>query len=130
MEPGSLLVVILGLLALWVALIAVLWAFRPRDVRLRDLAGVVPDLLRLIRDLIGDSSVPARVRLALVGLLAWLISPIDLVPDFIPVLGPIDDLVVAILVLRYVRRRLGEDDLRGRWQGTPQSWELLAAILR
>ena len=102
------LVVILGLVALWVALIAVLWAFRPRDVRLRDLAGVVPDLLRLIRDLIGDSSVPARVRLALVGLLAWLISPIDLVPDFIPVLGPIDDLVVAILVLRYVRRRLGE----------------------
>ena len=129
MDPGSVVVVVLGVLVLWALLLAILWVFRPRDVRLRDLAGVVPDLLRLVRDLIADRSVPLRVRVVLVGLLAWLVSPIDLIPEFIPILGPLDDLIVSVIVLRYVRRRLGDIELRRRWRGTPQSYDLLEAIL-
>jgi uncharacterized membrane protein YkvA (DUF1232 family) len=129
MNSGSIVAVILGVLVLWALLLAILWVVRPRDVRLRDLAGVVPDLLRLVRDLIADRSVPLRVRIVLVGLLAWLVSPIDLIPEFIPILGPLDDLIVSVIVLRYVRRRLGDIELRRRWRGTPQSYELLGAIL-
>jgi uncharacterized membrane protein YkvA (DUF1232 family) len=129
MNPGSIVGVILGVLVLWALLLAILWVVRPRDVRLRDLAGVIPDLLRLVRDLIADPSVPLRVRIVLVGLLAWLVSPIDLIPEFIPILGPLDDLIVSVIVLRYVRRRLGDIELRRRWRGTPQSYELLGAIL-
>jgi uncharacterized membrane protein YkvA (DUF1232 family) len=128
-DLGWIAVVVVGLLAVWAGLIALLWIVRPRDVRLRELVGVVPDLLRLVRDLIRDRSVPMRVRIVLVGLLAWLISPIDLIPDFVPVLGPLDDVVVAVLVLRYVRRQLGDAELRRRWPGSSEGYELVSRIL-
>ncbi len=129
MDLGWIAAVIAGLLAVWAGLVALLWIVRPRDVRLRELVALVPDLLRLVRDLIRDPSVPIRVRMTLVGLLAWLISPIDLIPEFIPVLGPLDDVVVAVLVLRFVRRRLGDAELRRRWPGSPEGYELVSRIL-
>jgi uncharacterized membrane protein YkvA (DUF1232 family) len=118
-----------SLVAVWLLLITVLWLLRPRDVELRELLRVVPDVLRLIRRLLGDRSTPLAVRAALIGLLVWLFNPIDLIPEFIPVLGPLDDAVVAVLVLRYVRRRLGDDELRERWPGTPDGYALLSGIL-
>jgi uncharacterized membrane protein YkvA (DUF1232 family) len=121
--------IVLALLAAWALLVLVLWLFRPRDVALRDLVRVVPDVLRLVRDLLADRSSPLRVRLALGLLLAWLISPIDLIPEFIPVLGPLDDVVVAVLVLRYVRRRLGLEELRRRWRGSAETFGLLVGVL-
>ena len=60
-------------------------------------------------------------------LLVWLISPIDLVPEFIPVLGPLDDVIVAVVVLRYVRRRLGDEEIRRRWPGTADGLRILDA---
>ena len=119
----------MGLAGAWVLFVTLLWLLRPRDVRLGQLVRVVPDVLRLVRDLLADPAVPASVRVLLAFLLAWLVSPIDLIPEFIPVLGPLDDVVVAILVLRYVRRRLGEDDLRRRWRGSPDGFALLSSIL-
>jgi uncharacterized membrane protein YkvA (DUF1232 family) len=119
----------LGLLAVWAVLVALLWIFRPRDVRLGDLVRVVPDLLRLVRGLIADPNVPLGARLALVGLLIWLLSPIDLIPEFIPVLGPLDDVIVAVLVLRYVARKIGLEELRRRWPGTPEGFVLLTGLL-
>lgn len=118
-----------SLVAVWLLFIAVLWVFRPRDVQLGQLVRIVPDLLRLVRQLIGDGSVPLGARAALVGLLVWLINPIDLIPEFIPVLGPLDDVVVAVLVLRYVRRRLGDEELRRRWPGTSEGYGLLNGVL-
>ncbi len=129
MDLSVLLGVLVGLLGAWALLVLALWVFRPRDVRAADLVRVVPDVLRLVRDLLADRAVPLGVRISLVTLLAWLVSPIDLIPEFIPVLGPIDDVVVAVIVLRYVRRRLGEDDLRRRWRGTPEGFDLLTGIL-
>ena len=118
-----------GLALVWVALVAVLWIFRPRDTSLGELLRIVPDLLRLVRNLLGDRRVPAGARVALVVLLLWLINPIDLIPEFIPILGPLDDVVVAVLVLRYVRRRVGLEELRRRWPGTPEGFALLGRII-
>jgi uncharacterized membrane protein YkvA (DUF1232 family) len=121
--------ILIGLVALWAIAIAVLWVIRPRDVPIRELLRVIPDVLRLVRDLIADPGVPRSARIALVVLLAWLLSPIDLIPEFIPVLGPLDDAVVAVVVLRFVRRRIGFEGLRSRWQGTGEGWQLVSRLL-
>jgi uncharacterized membrane protein YkvA (DUF1232 family) len=128
-SPSVVLGAVIALVAAWVLLIALLWFLRPRDVSLRELVGVVPDVLRLVRDLISDRSTPTLVRLALIVLLVWIVSPIDLIPEFIPVLGPLDDVVVAVLVLRYVRRRLGEEQLRRRWRGSADGFALLTGVI-
>ena len=129
MDPAILVGVLSGLALAWVLLVLLLWVLRPRDARLRDLVRIVPDVLRLVRHLLADRAVPGRVRVALAVLLVWLVSPIDLIPEFIPVLGPLDDVVVSVLVLRYVRRQLGEPELRRRWSGTPEGFRLLTAVL-
>jgi uncharacterized membrane protein YkvA (DUF1232 family) len=121
--------IVVGLLVVWGAFVALLWVLKPKDARLAELVRVVPDVLRLVRDLIGDRMAPLGARVAAVGLLAWLLNPIDLIPEFVPVLGPIDDVVVAVLVLRYVRRRLGESGFRRRWPGTVEGYALLARVL-
>lgn len=129
MDWRSLVGIGLGLLLVWAVLLALLWVFRPRDASLAELIRLVPDLLRLVRGLIGDRGIPLGARVALVGLLIWLISPIDLIPEFVPVLGPLDDVVVAVLVLRYVKRKVGIQELRSRWSGTPEGLAILTRIL-
>jgi uncharacterized membrane protein YkvA (DUF1232 family) len=119
----------LGLIAVWVVLVGLLWVLRPRDVRLRELVRIVPDLLRLVRGLIADPTVSLGPRLALVGLLIWLLNPIDLIPEFIPVVGPLDDVIVGVIVLRYVRRSVGLEELQRRWPGTAEGFALLSGIL-
>jgi len=118
-----------GLIALWALIIALLWLFRPRGVGLREALAIVPDLLRLIRSLIGDGTTPLDVRAVLVAMLIWIVSPIDLIPEFIPVIGPLDDVAVAVLALRYTRRRLGIERLRSRWTGSSAGFELLVRAI-
>ena len=129
MDWGLLGGIAIGLISVWAVLVGLLWVFRPRDVRLGELVRIVPDLLRLVRGLIADRTVPTGPRLALVGLLIWLLSPIDLIPEFIPVLGPLDDVIVAVIVLRYVRGRVGLEELARRWPGTAEGFVLLSGIL-
>jgi uncharacterized membrane protein YkvA (DUF1232 family) len=121
--------IILGLVAAWLALLLVLWLIRPRGVGARELARLVPDILRLVRDLLMDRSTPRSVRVALGILLVWLISPIDLVPEFIPVLGPLDDVIVAVVILRFVRRRLGEAEMRHHWRGSDEGWAVVERLV-
>jgi len=121
--------VVVGLVLVWALLLVVFWVLRPRDVSVRELLGVIPDVLRLLRSLIADGSVPADVRIVLIGLIAWIVSPIDLIPEFIPGLGPLDDVIVAIVAMRYVRRRVGLDALRERWVGTEDGFALLARVI-
>ena len=118
-----------GLIALWALIIALLWLFRPRGVGLREALAIVPDLLRLIRSLIGDGTTPLDVRAVLVAMLIWIVSPIDLIPEFIPVIGPLDDVAVAVLALRYTRRRLGIERLRSRWTGSSAGFDLLVRAI-
>jgi uncharacterized membrane protein YkvA (DUF1232 family) len=129
MDPYVLVGVLLGLMAAWLLFLVILWLLRPRDARLGDLVRVVPDILRLCRDVLADRRAPLGPRLAIAGLVVWLVSRIDLIPEFIPVLGPLDDVVVAVLVLRYVRRRLGTEELRSRWLGSPEGFTLLQSLM-
>ena len=91
------------------------------------LARFVPDCLVLLRRLIGDERVPQRRKLVLLGLVAYLAMPIDLLPDFIPVAGQLDDVFVAALALRYVLRSGGPELVRRHWPGPDQSLE---AVMR
>lgn len=129
MELNWLAGLLIGLLGVWALLVMFLRVERPRDRPLAEMVRVVPDVVRLVRRLIGDRSVPAGARAALVVLLLWLLSPIDLVPEFIPVLGPLDDVIVTVIVLRHVRRRIGADALRARWPGTAAGFELLSGVI-
>lgn len=124
-----LLGVLIVIVAVWAGLLALLWALRPRGVPIRELLSVVPDLVRLLRSLAADRSTPLDVRLVLVGLVLWIVSPIDLIPEFIPVLGPLDDVIVAVIAVRYVRRRVGLETLRSRWPGSPAGFALVARVL-
>ncbi|WP_315093708.1 DUF1232 domain-containing protein [uncultured Cellulomonas sp.] len=116
-----------GLLLLWLALVAALWLTRPDEVRLRDLVRLLPDVVRLLRRLAADATLPHGVRVRLWLLLGYLAMPIDLVPDVIPVIGYADDAVVVALVLRSVVRRAGPDAVLRHWPGTPDG---LAALRR
>jgi uncharacterized membrane protein YkvA (DUF1232 family) len=122
--------VIGGVLAVYAVLLLLLWAYarrHPETVTMRDALRLLPDLLRLIRRLLADRSVAVGVRVRLALLLVYLASPIDLVPDFIPVIGYADDVVIVALVLRSVVSRAGADAVRRHWPGTPEG---LAVMLR
>jgi uncharacterized membrane protein YkvA (DUF1232 family) len=99
----------------------------PETLSLRAVLRLLPDLLRLVRSLLADKTVPRGVRVRLVLLLAYLATPIDLVPDVVPVLGYADDVLIVAMVLRSVVRRAGADALRAHWAGTPEG---LAAVQR
>jgi uncharacterized membrane protein YkvA (DUF1232 family) len=116
-----------GLLLCWLVLVAVLWATCPDELRLRELLRLLPDVLRLLRRLAGDGTLPRGVRVRLWLLLAYLAMPFDLVPDFVPVLGHADDAIVVALVLRSVVRRAGAAAIDRHWPGTPDG---LAALRR
>jgi len=124
-----LLWLVFGLIALWVVLLVLFWLVRPRDVPARELIRVVPDVVRLIRSVITDRGAPLDVRVVLIGLLIWILSPIDLIPEFIPGLGPLDDVIVAIVSMRYARRRMGLDALRARWTGSDDGFALLVRVI-
>src|SRR5688572_5954670 len=91
----------------WVALVVLAGRLPPG--LLRDLVGLVPDCVTTVRRLRRDPRVPrrAKVVVALAGL--WLLSPIDLLPEFLPVIGPLDDVVVVALALRYAARQVPRD---------------------
>jgi uncharacterized membrane protein YkvA (DUF1232 family) len=129
MDLGWVVALVVGLVALWAVLLALFWALRPKGVPVRELVRLIPDVLRLLRSVLTDRSAPLDVRAVLAGLLVWIVSPIDLIPEFIPVLGPLDDVVVAVVALRYVCRRLGIDELRRRWAGTDEGFSLLARVI-
>ncbi|MCZ7437610.1 DUF1232 domain-containing protein [Micromonospora sp. WMMC241] len=87
---------------------------------LRDLAAFVPDCLTTVRRLRRDPRVPRRARIAIVVAGVWLASPIDLIPEFLPVIGPLDDIVVVALALRYAGRQVPRQVLLDAWPGEPR----------
>ncbi|MCX2928893.1 DUF1232 domain-containing protein [Mycobacterium sp. CVI_P3] len=116
-----------ALLVVWLALAVALWLLKPHDVGVVDLVRLLPDVLRLLKRLATDPEMPRRIRVVLAGLLIFLASPIDVIPDFVPVLGVADDIVITALVLRWITRTAGAQALSTHWPGTPDG---LAALRR
>lgn len=114
------LAVLAGLLLLYTVALLLLYLYarrHPETLSMRSAMRLLPDLLRLFRSLLRSREVPASVRFLTVGLLVYLILPIDLVPDFIPVLGYADDVIVVAVVLQAVIRRTGPDLIAALWKG-------------
>ncbi|MFY0407647.1 YkvA family protein [Solicola sp. PLA-1-18] len=124
--------IVAGLVAVGAAvLVALLLALRRvpgHRTGLREAVGLLPSCVVLARRLHGDASLPASVRWQLRGLLLYLASPIDLVPDVVPVLGWADDVLVALLVLRRVLRSAGPDAVARHWPGTPEGLDALRRL--
>src|SRR5918997_733220 len=116
-----------GLLLVWGVLLLLLWHARPPDLTVRQALRLLPDLVRLVRRLAADRSLPRGVRIRLWLLLGYLLSPVDPVPDVVPVLGYADDVVVVALALRSVVRTAGRDAVARAWPGGPAG---LAVVLR
>jgi uncharacterized membrane protein YkvA (DUF1232 family) len=117
-----------GLLLLWLVMLAVLWRVRPDGLTTTAALRLLPDLVRLVRRLAADRDLPRGVRVRLWLLLAYLLMPIDLVPDFVPVLGYADDAVIVALALRSVVRRAGPDALGRHWPGDQAGLDVVSRL--
>lgn len=120
-----------GVLVLWLVLVAVLYRLgRAQDdlTRLKDALRLLPDVVRLFRRLAADSTLPAGVRVRMALLTGYLLLPLDLVPDFIPVVGYADDVLVVVWALRTITRTAGADALDRHWPGTPAGLAALRQI--
>jgi uncharacterized membrane protein YkvA (DUF1232 family) len=116
-----------ALLVYLVAVLALVVVGRRTDARA--VAGFVPDCLVLCRRLLADRRVPRRQKALLAGLVGYLASPLDLIPDFIPVIGQLDDALVAVLILRTARRGIRRSIVRQHWPGPPQSLRLVERVV-
>jgi uncharacterized membrane protein YkvA (DUF1232 family) len=90
-------------------------------------ARFVPDCLVLFRRLLSDPRVPRRKKVLLALVVAYLASPIDFIPDFIPVAGYLDDVAVVVLSLRYVVRGSGTV-VQEHWPGPPESLQSMLRV--
>jgi uncharacterized membrane protein YkvA (DUF1232 family) len=110
----------------WLTAVAALILFG-RVGAARELLGLIPNLILLFKDLVRDERVPRGAKVWLGVAAVWLASPLDLIPEFIPVLGPLDDAIVAAAVLRHLVRRAGSDVVYEHWRGDPAT---IARVLR
>lgn len=116
-------------LGLWLMVVLLIWLHRPSRELAMPVLRLLPNILVLVRRLLTDPATPRSVRIALGLLVVWIVSPIDLLPEFLPGIGPLDDIVVAALVLRWVGRRMGREALATHWPGTPDGFRLLERLL-
>jgi len=117
-----------GALAAWLALLIALLLIRPKGALLAEAIRLLPDLLRLLGRLAADAALPRGVRVRLALLMIYLALPIDLIPDFVPVIGYADDAIIVAFVLRNVVRRVGIQAVRAHWPGTEDGFAALARL--
>jgi uncharacterized membrane protein YkvA (DUF1232 family) len=122
--------VLLAVIVVWLFLAVLVWLNRPPLEHVLPALPLAPDLVTLVRSIRADPATPGRSRLALGALLVYLRSPIDLLPDLLPGIGTVDDLIVAGVVLRRVERRIGADTIRSHWTGTDGDYDILRRVAR
>jgi uncharacterized membrane protein YkvA (DUF1232 family) len=120
--------ILIAVAAGWLLLIVALVLVRPKGSLLAEALRILPDLLRLLRRLAADRALPTGIRVRLGLLLAYLAVPIDLIPDFIPILGYADDAIIVTFVLRGVVRRAGLDAVRRHWPGSQDGFAALCRL--
>ena len=130
MDLTPALIVFLVVFVAWLLLVLLIWLNRPPLEHVLPALPLVPDLVRLVRSVRADPATSGRSRLALGGLLLYLRSPIDLLPDLLPGIGTVDDLILAGVVLRRIDRRLGTAALRSHWPGSDADFEVICRLAR
>jgi len=120
--------ILLVLLVIWVVVVIVLVVVG-HVLLARELALLLPNLIRLFGGLLRDGRVPLRAKIVVALASVWLASPIDLIPDFVPIVGSLDDAVVAALALRFVLRTTDGAVVREHWHGEPATLERLLRIV-
>jgi uncharacterized membrane protein YkvA (DUF1232 family) len=125
----SLVTALAVLAVVWLVLVGVVWLNRPTREQAAVFIRLLPDLTRLVLRLVRDPGTPRRYRFGLIALGAWLAFPIDVIPDFLPVVGALDDIVLAALVLRWVGRGIGTERLEAGWSGSPEGLAILRRAL-
>ena len=118
-----LLIAVGVIVASWAILIVLARKLPPGAAK--DLATVLPACATTARVLARDPRVPRRAKLAVAFAGLWVLSPIDLIPEFLPVIGPLDDVIVVALLLRYAARTVPRDVLLTAWPGEPRLLERL-----
>ena len=124
MIRGLLIALAVGIAAWLLAILILVVVGRKQQAR--ELAAAIPNLLVLFRGVLRDPRVPRGSKIWVLVAVIWIASPIDLVPEFIPVLGPADDLIVAALVLRHVLKRTDRSVLAEHWRGDPAVLDRIA----
>jgi uncharacterized membrane protein YkvA (DUF1232 family) len=125
--PGWLTALVIAagvIIASWLVLVVLARRLPPGLAR--DLAAFLPDCVTAARRLRRDPRVPRRAKIAVAFAAVWVLSPIDLIPEFLPVIGPLDDIIVVALMLRYAARSVPRDVLLEAWPGNP---DLLKRLL-
>jgi uncharacterized membrane protein YkvA (DUF1232 family) len=120
--------ILLVLFAVWTIVVIVLVVVG-HALLARELALLLPNLIRLFGGLLRDGRVPLRAKIVLAVASVWLASPIDLIPDFIPIAGAADDAIVAALALRFVLRTTDGAVVREHWRGDPATLERLLRLV-
>ena len=118
-----LLIAVGVIVASWAVLVVLARRLPPGAAK--DLATVLPASATTARRLRKDPRVPRKAKLAVGFAALWVLSPIDLIPEFLPVIGPLDDIVVIALALRYAARRVPRDVLFEAWPAEPRLLERL-----
>jgi len=127
---GTVLIALAAIVVAWLVLVAIIWLHRPtRDLAMPALRAL-PDIARLARRLLADPRTPTRHRIGLMVLIVWLVSPIDLLPEFLPGIGPLDDIVAAAVILGWVGRGSGRARLEELWPGDAAGFGVVARMLR
>jgi uncharacterized membrane protein YkvA (DUF1232 family) len=124
-----LLLVLAVALVAWIAAAVLVRRNRPPREIAVPAVQILPDIVELARRIGVEPGVPRRLRLGLWGVRAWLASPIDLIPDFLPAVGQLDDLIVALAVLRRVMPRVEAARRLELWPGTPEGLVLFERLL-
>src|SRR2546423_9767275 len=119
--------ILLVLLAIWVLVVIVLVVVG-HALLARELALLLPNLIRLFGGLLRDGRVPLRAKLVLAVASLWLASPIDLIPEFIPIIGSLDDAIVGALALRFVLATTDSAIVHEHWHGDPATLERLVRV--
>jgi uncharacterized membrane protein YkvA (DUF1232 family) len=99
-----------------------------RRIAARALVTLIPNLVSLFRGLLRDPRVPTGSKILLWFGVVWIASPIDLLPEFLPIVGPLDDAVIAALVLRHLVRTAGEDVVREHWRGDGRTLDVILRL--
>jgi len=99
---------------------------RRRDAR--DVARFIPDCIVLFKRLLRDPRVPGRAKLAIGLLIPYLAMPFDLIPDFIPVAGQLDDAILVTAAIAYVVRLAGREVIEELWPGSERALRVVLAL--